>query len=199
MGLENNNANGTYVNISNGRLVVKQNGEQVFYDQLTGIINNLEFVIDEYNQKQYEVLRVTLIDDQDKYILKIRTDSGYFRGFVNALKMANINQPIVISPSSKEENGKTRTTIFLRQNGKPLKHAFTKDNMGDLPQVERVMVNGIEQWDNTKQLMYWKTWLMSITWQINNENINKQESAVNTTITQDEYDAMESIDDDLPF
>jgi hypothetical protein len=198
MGLENNNANATYVHISNGRLVVKQNGEQVFYDQLTGIITNVEFIIDEYNEKQYEVLRVTLIDDHDKYLLKIRTDSGYFRGFVNALKMANITQPIVISPSSKEENGKTRTTCFLRQNGKPLKHAFTKDNMGDLPPVERIMVNGIEQWDSTKQLNYWKTWLMGITWQLNNEYQNKQES-VNTTITQDEFDAMESIDDDLPF
>jgi hypothetical protein len=198
MGLENNNSNGTYVHISNGRLVVKQNGEQVFYDQLTGIITNVEFIIDEYNEKQYEVLRVTLIDDHDKYLLKIRTDSGYFRGFVNALKMANITQPIVISPSSKEENGKTRTTCFLRQNGKPLKHAFTKDNMGDLPQVERVSVNGVEQWDSTKQLNYWKTWLMGISWQLNKETLNKQEG-VNTTITQDEFDAMESIDDDLPF
>jgi len=198
MGLENNNTNGTYVHISNGKLVVKENGEQVFYDQLTGVITNVEFVIEEYNQKQFEVVRFTLQDGDDKYILKIRTDSGYFRGFVNALKMANITQPIVVSPSSKEENGKTRTTCFLRQNGKPLKHAFTKDNMGDLPQVERVTLNGIEHWDSTKQLMYWKTWLMSITWQLNNENRHKQDG-VNTTITQEEFNELDAIDDDLPF
>ena len=198
MGLQNNNTNGTYVHISNGKLVVKENGEQVFYDQLTGIITNVEFVIEEYNQKQFEVVRFTLQDGDDKYILKIRTDSGYFRGFVNALKMANITQPIVVSPSSKEENGKTRTTCFLRQNGKPLKHAFTKDNMGDLPQVERVTLNGIEHWDSTKQLIYWKTWLMSITWQLNNENRHKQDG-VNTTITQDEFNELDAIDDDLPF
>jgi hypothetical protein len=198
MGLQNNNTNGTYVHISNGKLVVKENGEQVFYDQLTGVITNVEFVIEEYNQKQFEVVRFTLQDGDDKYILKIRTDSGYFRGFVNALKMANITQPIVVSPSSKEENGKTRTTCFLRQNGKPLKHAFTKDNMGDLPQVERVTLNGIEHWDSTKQLMYWKTWLMSITWQLNNENRHKQDG-VNTTITQDEFNELDAIDDDLPF
>jgi hypothetical protein len=198
MGLQNNNTNGTYVHISNGKLVVKENGEQVFYDQLTGVITNVEFIIDEYNEKQYEVARFTLQDGDDKYLLKIRTDSGYFRGFVNALKMANITQPIVVSPSSKEENGKTRTTCFLRQNGKPLKHAFTKDNMGDLPQVERVVVNGIEQWDSSKQLMYWKTWLMSITWQLNNENRFKQDG-VNTTITQDEFNELDAIDDDLPF
>ena len=198
MGLQNNNSNGTYVHISNGKLVVKENGEQVFYDQLTGVITNVEFVIEEYNQKQFEVVRFTLQDGDDKYILKIRTDSGYFRGFVNALKMANIKQPIVVSPSSKEENGKTRTTCFLRQNGKPLKHAFTKDNMGDLPQVERVTLNGIEHWDSTKQLIYWKTWLMSITWQLNNENRHKQDG-VNTTITQDEFNELDAIDDDLPF
>jgi hypothetical protein len=198
MGLQNNNTNGTYVHISNGKLVVKENGEQVFYDQLTGVITNVEFVIEEYNQKQFEVVRFTLQDGDDKYILKIRTDSGYFRGFVNALKMANITQPIVVSPSSKEENGKTRTTCFLRQNGKPLKHAFTKDNMGDLPQVERVTLNGIEHWDSTKQLTYWKTWLMSITWQLNNENRHKQDG-VNTTITQDEFNELDAIDDDLPF
>jgi len=198
MGLQNNNTNGTYVHISNGKLVVKENGEQVFYDQLTGVITNVEFVIEEYNQKQFEVVRFTLQDGDDKYILKIRTDSGYFRGFVNALKMANITQPIVVSPSSKEENGKTRTTCFLRQNGKPLKHAFTKDNMGDLPQVERVTLNGIELWDSTKQLIYWKTWLMSITWQLNNENRHKQDGPI-ATITDEEYNELDAIDDDLPF
>jgi len=198
MGLQNNNTNGTYVHISNGKLVVKENGEQVFYDQLTGVITNVEFVIEEYNQKQFEVVRFTLQDGDDKYILKIRTDSGYFRGFVNALKMANITQPIVVSPSSKEENGKTRTTCFLRQNGKPLKHAFTKDNMGDLPQVERVTLNGIEHWDSTKQLIYWKTWLMSITWQLNNENRHKQDGPI-ATITDEEYNELDAIDDDLPF
>jgi hypothetical protein len=198
MGLQNNNTNGTYVHISNGKLVVKENGEQVFYDKLTGVITNVEFVIEEYNQKQFEVVRFTLQDGDDKYILKIRTDSGYFRGFVNALKMANITQPIVVSPSSKEENGKTRTTCFLRQNGKPLKHAFTKDNMGDLPQVERVILNGIEHWDSTKQLIYWKTWLMSITWQLNNENRHKQDGPI-ATITDEEYNELDAIDDDLPF
>jgi hypothetical protein len=70
--------------------------------------------------------------------------------------------------------------------------------MGDLLQVERVVVNGVEQWDSSKQLMYWKTWLMSITWQLNNENRHKQDG-VNTTITQDEFNELDAIDDDLPF
>ena len=67
MGLENNNAKGTYVSISKGKLVIKQNGELQYYDQLTGVITNVEFVIDEYNEKQYEVARFTLQDGDDKY------------------------------------------------------------------------------------------------------------------------------------
>jgi hypothetical protein len=198
MGLENNSSKSVYVNISNGKLVIKQNGEQVSYDQLTGVITKIEFTLDEYNQKQFEVCRLTLSDKEVNYLLKMRTDSGYFRGFVNSLKMANLNQPIQIAPSSKVENGKTKTTCFLRQSGKTLKHAFTKNDMGDLPQVERITINGIEHWDSTKQLMYWKTWLMSIDWQINNVNTHK-EDGIDTSVTPDEFDTLESIDDDLPF
>lgn len=198
MGLENNTAKFIYVNISKGKLVTKINGEQIYYDSLTATITNVEFTIEEFNSKQFEVVRVTLQDINDLYLLKIRTDSGYFRGFVNSLKMANLNQPIVFIPNSKEENGKTRTTIFLKQNNKSLKHAFTKDNMGELPPVEKIVLNGIEQWDNTKQLSYWKTWLMGITWQMINETPNKQID-VDSTITQKEYDELTSIDDDLPF
>jgi hypothetical protein len=39
---------------------------------------------------------------------------------------------------------------------------------------------------------------MSITWQLNNENRNKQDG-INTTITQDEFNELDAIDDDLPF
>jgi hypothetical protein len=198
MGLEKNTAKFIYVNISKGKLVVKINDEKVIYDSITATITNIEFGLEEYNSKQFEVMRVTLQDIDETYLLKMRTDSGYFRGFVNSLKTADISLPIVFIPSSKEDNGKTKTTFFLRQNNNTLKHAFTKDNMGELPPAEKILVNGMEQWDNTKQLSYWKSWLMGMNWQIINESQNKK-SKINSISSQNDHDEVMSASDDLPF
>jgi hypothetical protein len=173
----------TYLNIKEGKLVTKKNGVTETFDGVKGTITKVEFVKDEYEGRQYEKAAIHLNHDGQNYILQMHVDSGYFRNFCNALKSGKPKEEVYIQPSyKKDEKGKTSAGCFISQNGKFLKHAYTKDNMGELPPLETVILKGEKRYDNTKQIAFWKNWLSS-------------------TFTQDEEATQTQEDDDsgLPF
>ena len=166
MGLNNNEGKITYVNISSGRLYTKEKDKQpVYFTDIDGTITKVDFKMEEYQGKHFEVARISLVDKDDKYILQMRVDSGYFRGFCNSPKTGDPLSKINIAPSYKEKDGKPQTTCFVKQNGKALKHAHTLENMGDLPKVNQVTFKGKTEWDGTEQINYWKNWLTGIKWE----------------------------------
>jgi hypothetical protein len=150
-----------YLNIKEGKLIHKnKQGEVETYDGVGGRIDKVEFVKDEYEGKPYEKANIYISHVDQNFILQMRVDSGYFRNFCNALKNGDVKQETFIKPAySKDSNGKSVATCFVSQNGKYLKHAHTKDNPGDLPQLEKVTFKGETKYDNAKQLEYWKNWL----------------------------------------
>jgi hypothetical protein len=149
-----------YLNIKEGKLVHKnKQGEVETYDGVGGRIDKVEFVKDEYDGKPYEKANIYISHVDQNFILQMRIDSGYFRNFCNALKSGNPKGEVFIKPAYSKENGKTNATCFVSQNGKYLKHFHTKDNPGDLPQLDKVTFKGETKYDNAKQLEYWKNWL----------------------------------------
>ena len=191
-GLQKNQNNATFVNIKEGSLVVKtKDGILDSYDSLEGVIERVEFVTEEYEGKKIEKAKFYVNAIGEIFILQVKTSSGYFRGLCNSLRSASAPKDLLkIVPSlKKDEKGKPKSTCFIGQNGRFLKHAFTKDNMGDLPDLEKVTFKGEVQYDNTKQIEYWKNWLNGI---YNND----------TRLTAKETDNIEEDEeyiDDLPF
>jgi len=194
MGLETNTGRLIFVNVKEGRLYIKPKDSEIqFFDALSGTITKVEFADEEFNGQKFERAKFTIVDGEDRYLLQLRTDSGYFRGFCNSLRTGKPTEPIRISASYKDNNGKPQTTCFIQQYGQPLKHAFTKANPGDFPQLEQITFKGQTQWDGTKQIEYWKNWLKSINW---------THEAVAPTIVKEEIPEPASITeplDDLPF
>lgn len=180
----------TYVNIKEGKFVVKnKNGEIESFGGLQGKLKKAEFVQEEYQGKRYEKAKLFFDYVGETLVLQVRTDSGYFRGFCNSLRSGNPNELVTLKPScKKDEKGKVQNTIFVQQDGSYLKHAFTKDNMGDLPPLEKIEFRGDIQYDNSKQVNYWKQWLKYVT---------NPKSSIETHI-DDDMD-LEEIPDDLPF
>jgi len=192
MGLHNSKR-GIFVNISKGKFTIKKDSIYEQYDTLTGRITEVEIRTDEYENKKFEVAVFTLLDNVDTYLLKIRVDSGYFRAMCNALKTGDLNKIVKLNPISKEVNGKTTTGMYVFQNDKALKHAHTKDNLGDMPPMERVIFKGQETWDNTKQLQFWKDWLRSLKFEQQKIEQNEIFDEVGEIPASGEYD------EDLPF
>lgn len=187
---KNQNLSATYVNIKEGALVVKtKDGVLETYDSLGGVIEKVEFLTEEYEGKKVEKAKFYVNAIGETFILQIKTNSGYFRGLCNSLASASApKDTLKIVPSfKKDDKGKPKSTCFVEQNGKFLKHAYTKDNMGNLPDLEKVTFKGEVQYDNTKQIEFWKNWLFGV---------------YNTTpkvIENSEHEEDEEYVDDLPF
>jgi hypothetical protein len=186
---KNQNLNATYVNIKEGSLVVKTKDSMLeTYDSLEGVISRVEFLVDEYEGKKVEKCKFYVNAIGQLFILQVKTNSGYFRGLCNSLASANSpKETLKIIPSfRKDEKGKPKSTCFVEQNGKFLKHAFTKENMGELPDLDKVTFKGEVQYDNTKQIEFWKNWLVDI---FNTESI----------VLENNIDEDDEYIDDLPF
>jgi len=147
MGLGQNTGRNTYVNISKGRLVVKKDGEVHEYGFVEGHLVDIEIVDDEYQGDKFKKLSLKFNDGKENYILQMRLDSGYGRAFCCIIPNANLELPMKISPSFKDDRG----GMFINQSGSALKWYFTKDNPNGLPQLKKVELRGKTQWDNYDQ------------------------------------------------
>lgn len=187
MGLETNSGSLIYLNIKEGKIVYKdQSGEKQTCDSVSGLITKVEFANEEYQGNTFEKAKIIITDADEKFMLQMRTDSGYFRGLCNSLRSGNPTGRVKISPSYSETDGKKQTTCFVQQDGAWLKHYFNKNNQGDLPNLEKIQFKGKDQWDGTKQIEYWKNWLLA---SINGNAPEIKEEAAFIT----------SEDDDMPF
>lgn len=197
MGLETTNKKITYLNISNGKIAYKDsNGEKTTADSIVGTIKKVEFADEEYQGQTFNKAKIIISDGGDSdYMLQMRTDSGYFRGLCNCLKSGKPFDTLKIVPSLKEVNGKKQITCFVQQDGKWLKHFFNKDNIGDLPPLEKVSFKGKDLLDGSKQVEYWKNWLFSL------YNTSKNVSSAETEVPEVEtYEpTFTGNDDDIPF
>lgn len=180
-----------FLNIKEGKLVSKkETGEIETYDGVIGTLTRIEFVKDEYEGRSFEKARITMRHKDEVYMLQMKLDSGYFRGFCNSLKSGNPKEEIYIKPSlTKDEQGRNNATCFVKQGNSFLKHAYTKNNMGDLPELKVVNFGGKTLYDNTEQVAFWKKWLDSV---INTNSNPTQEPSQN-------IEQINDFDDDLPF
>jgi hypothetical protein len=188
MGLKDARSSYTYVNIKQGQLVVKVDNEVKTYRSLEGIIKKVEFVMEEYEGRKIEKAKFLIDDVGDLYVLQMRTDSGYFRGFVNSLRSSSNPKGLLeVIPNIKKQEGKNpQTTCFVFQDGSALKHYFTKEFNGDYPELEKKEIKGQIVYDNYNQIQYWKKWLNEIF------NTNTSEISAPPEVSED-------IVDDLPF
>ena len=164
MGLSNNTVSIVYLNMKHGKFARKNtNGDIELFDSVDGVITKVEFVDDEYNGEKYRKLAVTLEDGSEKFLVQVRTDSGYFRGLTNAIANADISAKVKLVGSSKVgENGKPQTTIFVNQHGKALKWKWSKEHPGDLPALKKVKLKGKEVYDNEAQQAFFEKFWMTL-------------------------------------
>ena len=195
-GLKENNGSITFLNIKEGRLNVKQpNGSIKAYGSIGGVVTKVSFSKDQFEGKEYERAKIIITNGEERYMLQMNTESGYFRGFCNSLRSASdLHGEVEISPSYKKEgNSNPQTTCFIKQYDKTLKHRFTKDNMGDFPELKIIERDGKRFFDNSGQIEYWKKWLLDTYGEPEAEGIPE-------TTTQDDIpDSIGGGYDDLPF
>lgn len=166
-GLSNRNS-AIYLTISNGKICrqlqnkseksverTNKNGKLVheeFYDHLSGMLTNISVREADVAGTKMKFWQLTVDADGVIYQLQFNYSSSYAASFLKALPNADLTKQITLAPFMKVEGDKKKTTLFITQNGKALKHAYTKDAPNGLPELKKVRVKGADVWDDTDMM-----------------------------------------------
>jgi hypothetical protein len=165
MGLANREG-GKYITILGGKFCVRvQQGTpgavervnklnktvyEVFYDSFTGKLVNIRTRDGEYG-KSWEF---DFQDGGEVYTLQLSYSNSYATNLLKILPNVDLTKEMKVQPSQKIEDGKTKSSLFVSQDGVTLKHAFTKDNPNGMPPMEQKTVKGQAVWDDTERLVF---------------------------------------------
>lgn len=165
MGLANREG-GKYITILNGKFCVRVSSDtpgakkrvnklgktvyELFYDSFTGKLLNIRTRDGEYGKSWEFYFR----DGADVYTLQLSYSNSYATNFLKILPNIDLSKEMKVQPSQKIEDGKTKSSLFISQDGVTLKHAYTKDKPNGLPPMEEKTVKGQIVWDDTDRLEF---------------------------------------------
>lgn len=188
-------SNAIYLSIGEGKITrrvkeptgrsrerINKNGVTVHeehYPAVEGIITDISVKDGDYGKQWI----VKLEDDGDEYQLQMPYSSGYSASFLKALPNVDLSKKVRLTPKLTIEGDKKRTTLFIKQEGKAVKWAFTKENPQGIPQLRQIKVKGVTQWDDTDVMEFL-------------ENVVQEQ--IKTKLKGEQVPETES-DDNLPF
>jgi len=165
MGLSNREG-GKYITILGGKFSVRTNKEnpeaiervnkvgntvyEVFYDSFTGKIVNIRTRDGEYG-KSWEF---DFQDGGEIYTLQLSYSNSYATNILKMLPNIDLSKEMKVQPSQKMEDGKTKSSLFISQDGVTLKHAYTMAEPNGLPPMVQIVVKGQTVWDDTERLAF---------------------------------------------
>lgn len=165
MGL-NNRQEGNFISILQGKFcqrvpegtegAVKRTNKlgnvvyEKFYDSFTAKLVDIRVQDGTYGKTWNFVFK----DKEEPYTLQLSYSNSFSTAFLKMLPNIDLTKEMKISPSVKDVDGKPRSSLFVNQDGKAIKHAYSKENPNGLPPMEQVTVKGTLVWDDTKRLEF---------------------------------------------
>lgn len=161
-----NSSSAIFLNIANGKIVrqfklptgksevrTTKTGKIVheeMYDYVDGKIIDISTKENEYGK----FWMVTLDDNGEKYTIQFNYSGGTASAFLKTLPNVDLSKKIKLIPKQTTEGDKTKSTLFINQDGHALKWKWNKDNPGGLPQLEQKKIKGKIVWDDSEQMDY---------------------------------------------
>ncbi len=129
---------------------LQQQVTEVSFSRLEGFITRFDIEDTKFGKQT----KITIKSDKS-YNLSLGYADSLTVNIYKMLRNIDITKPVQIDLSRKPtEEGKMRTSIFINQDNEPVKWAYTKNDPKGLPPMEKIMVKGKEEWDNSKQLEF---------------------------------------------
>lgn len=163
-----NRESGTYITILNGAFAqrvqpgdegakerINKMGKVVYeryYQSFTGFLTSINVKEDTGFGKSWN-FGFTLSSGQ-KYFIQMPYSSSNSSAFLAMLPNIDLEKPITLSPSMKMVDGKNKTSLFVNQDNKPVKHFYTKDTPNGCPPMRQIKVKGQDVWDDTDRLEF---------------------------------------------
>lgn len=191
-----------WASIKNGKFQIYHNGEISQTSRLRGTIVGYHFKDDEYDNRKFRICLLHTIYADEKTIIAIRTDSGYFRTLCNYLTSAKAQgrerKEMIFSPMLDEKTGKKITACFLQdaELGNWYRAFHTKET-ATLPQPIPRQLNGVNVWDWQPVIEFYENFI-STTYAVGWNDIGLQELPPLVKSPTD-YHVATTYPDDLPF
>ena len=139
-------------------------------------------------------------DKEDTYNLQLGYSNGYSVALLKMLPNIDVTKEFKVSPKSETVDGKIQTSLFINQDGKPIKHAYTKAEPNGLPQWEQITVKGQQVWDSTKQLVFLENMVNStILPKLGGTTVSAESDKANKDFDEFNNPVTTEGDSDLPF
>jgi len=120
------------------------------YDYVEGMITGITVRDSDYGK----FWCVNIQDGSDAYILQFQYSGGNANSFLKSIPNADLRKPIRIRPAVEIDGDKKRSKLFLVQDDKALRWFWTKDNPGQMPNLKKIKIKGVEQWDDSDMMEY---------------------------------------------
>lgn len=124
---------------------------EVFHDSIKGTLINIRTTVSQDYGKSWNF---DFQKDGEVYTLQLSYSNSYATAFLKMLPNIDLSKEISVTPSQKEVDGKMQSSLFIKQDGENIKHAYTKENPNGLPPMVKIMVKGQEAWDDTDRLIF---------------------------------------------
>lgn len=121
-----------------------------YYDSFTGRLLDIKVQDSTYGKTWNFVFQ----DKGELYTLQLSYSNSFATAFLKMLPNIDLTKEIKVSPSTKLVDGQNKSSLFINQDGKTIKHAYTRENPNGMPNMEQVTVKGVLVWDDTKRLEF---------------------------------------------
>jgi hypothetical protein len=206
--------NGKYISIVGGRFCIRvaegsegavsrvnkigKTVHEKYYDNFTGRLVGIKTTDGGTYGKQWVF---SFQDAGEVYNLQLGYNNSFAKNIIKMLPNADLSKEMKISPSTKvEPDGTKKSSIFINQDGKALKHAYTKDAPNGLPPMKQVMVKGNLVWDDTDQIAFlYQMVLKDIQPKLSGAVEVKKEDSLDKAVEEIQAGAEEINPEDIPF
>ena len=121
-----------------------------FYDSFTGKLVSIKVQDGQYGR----TWNFGFDDNGERYALQLSYSNSFSTAFLKMLPNVDLSKEMKVSPSTKEVDGKNKSSLFINQDGKALKHAYTREIPNGMPDMEQITVKGVLVWDDTKRIEF---------------------------------------------
>ena len=121
-----------------------------FYDSFTGKLVDIKVQDGTYGK----TWNFQFQDKEEIYTLQLSYSNSFSTAFLKMLPNVDLSKELKVSPSTKEVDGKMKSSLFINQDGVALKHKYTRENPGGMPDMEQITIKGVLVWDDTKRLEF---------------------------------------------
>ena len=144
---------------ANSRQRTTKEGKTVheeLYDYATGLITDITTRENDFGK----FWNVVMTDGSSTYVLQFKYSGGNATSFLKSIPNADVTKTITIMPKMQTVGDKKRASLVLIQDNQAIRWKWTKDNPGDVPQLRKIKVKGIEQWDDSDMMDYLENYLL---------------------------------------